>query len=1162
MSARQWTEEQAAAIAARGGSLAVSAAAGSGKTAVLVQRIIGLLTDERNPCDVDELLVVTFSRASAAEMKARISEALGELCRARPEDARLKRQLFRLGGASIGTIHSFCLDLLRENFEALDLPPDFRVAEENEAAALRTECAAAVIERFYKEDEDGGFFNLSRLVSSGRDDRRLTDTLIGFYSDMMSQPFPEQWLSDMRALYETGSFTGSAFEREACAQCAEKLEGAAALLEAALSLAGGVPELYAGYSAGLTAAGTLVRSLRETLRRSGWDALQQQASAAAFPAIGRAKNGVDDRTKEAVRALFDSAKKLFLELKTGLLAFSSTMAEQGLRATAPSLAQLLSLVDAFRQEYAGRKRQEGLVDFADLEQMALSLLVVQQDGRPVPTGRAKDVASRYREILLDEYQDTNRAQDLIFSSISRDGENLFFVGDVKQSIYSFRQAEPSIFLSKLKACAPVGQGWPARVSLSKNFRSGPEVIRFVNEVFSRVMSEQSGEMDYGEEECLKQGGVFPDGADGQTVLLVSETQESGEDAFAAEMRAVAEEIRRLVDGGTPVVENGALRPIRYGDIAILLRTVKDKAAVAERALAALGIPALSGEDGGLLDTPEVSALVSLLQVIGNPLLDVPLASALLSYLYGGTPDDAAALRGPEGTPLYAGLMEKNATPVLRELSGDLERYRALAASGTALDVLNAILEDRMVYTRLAALGDTARRRRNIGLFLSLAESRQAGGGRLSQFVSYLMRLKAGKTRLPCAPPEDTAGSAVRILSIHKSKGLEFPVCFVCDMDKRYNLQDLNEKTLLHRSLGFAAAYVDYEDMSRYDTLSYLAVKGRLRAEALAEEMRVLYVALTRPRQRLYVSLKAAGAEKLFSRVPLAPAGPDGKLPPAVVGGSTSHGGLVLLALKNACPEAFGRLGVLTQEETLWPGCTVRIVHPDRLAETQPDAQPQAFSPDGDTAQRLRAQLALRYPFMEAAGIPGKLSVSELTKSWDALQGFDAHPAFAEGGAATALDRGNATHRVMELADLSALCADSGAELERLAGEGRLSEAEKQAVDRKGLEAFARSALCRLCAGADKLYREYSFLCEMPARLLLDTPSEEPVVVQGVIDCLAVTDSGAVLIDYKTDRTDEAELRRRYEGQLRLYRYAVEKELGLTVSRTVIWSFYLKKEVEL
>ena len=978
---------------------------------------------------------------------------------------------------------------------------------------------------------------------------------------MMAQPFPEQWPADMRALYEGGGFPGSPLEKEARLQAAEKLQGAAALLDAALALAGAVPELNTGYGAGITAARTQMLDLLQVLDKNGWDVLHTQIKTVSFPPVGRAKNGVDDRTKEAVRALFDSAKKLFAELKTGLLAFSSAMAEEGLRATAPALDKLLCLVDAFRKEYAERKRQEGLVDFADLEQLTLNLLVEKRDGCAVPTNRAKDIAGRYREILLDEYQDTNRAQDLIFSAISKDGKNLFFVGDVKQSIYSFRQAEPSIFLSKLKGCVPCGQGWPARISLNKNFRSGPEVIRLVNEVFTHVMSEQAGEMDYGEEESLKQGGAFPDGADGQAVLFVSETQGSEEEGFALEMRAVAEEIHRLIEEKTPVADNGTLRPMRYGDIAILLRTVKGKAAIAERELAARGIPALSGEDGGLLDTPEVSALVSLLQVIGNPLLDVPLVSALMSYLYGGTPDDAAALRGQDRQPLYAVLRDAPCTPVLKELLDDITRYRTLAASASAAEVIDAIVEERMAYTRLASLGDVQRRRRNIGLFLELAESRQAGGGRLPQFVSYLMRLKGGKARLSCAPPEDASGCAVRILSIHKSKGLEYPVCFVCDMDKRYNLQDLNEKTLLHRDLGFASAFVDDEDMSRYDTLPYLVVKGRLRKEALAEEMRVLYVALTRPRMRLYLSLKTDCAEKLFSRVPLVPTDPGGKLPPAVVGGCVSHAGLVLLALKNKNPQAFDRLGTLTGEELLWPGCTARILHPAELAVQAAGKQQPACPPDMAVEKQLRQQLALCYPWPDAVGLPGKLSVSELTKQWDAMQGFDEIPAFAKSGASTAIDRGNAAHRVMELADLALLRQDSERELQRLAAEGLISEAERQDADSTGLRAFAQSDLCRMMVGADRLYREYGFLCEMPANLLLDISSEEPIVVQGVIDCLAVTESGAVLVDYKTDRADEAELRRRYAGQLRLYRQAVKKELGISVARTVIWSFHLEKEVE-
>lgn len=1174
MAERQWTPQQADAIAARGGTVLVSAAAGSGKTAVLVERVVGRILDEKNPVDADRLLIVTFSNAAALEMKQRIMARMSELIAAHPEDRRLRRQQLLLGRAQISTIHSFCLELIRSNFQALGIASNTRAADERELEIMRRDCARACIEQFLSDDADGGFSQLVELLSAGRDDRRVFDTLFSLYDFVRAHPFYNDWLDDKLAYYGEGVRAADSIWGRCILDYAKGALGhAASLLRRALALAAQDEAVQAAYGAALSGDLLQLEQTFAAVTARDWDRVQERLRLFTFEKL-RPLRG-DSPQKSAVQALRKSARAIVEELRDRQFCASSAEFLDDVAFLRPMVSLLFDLTRAFDRLFTEQKQQKYLMDFSDMEQYAISLLVKKAGPGYAKTELAQAAGALYDEVLIDEFQDTNAAQEIIFRAVSQNESNLFMVGDVKQSIYRFRQAMPELFIEKKKRFAPYdGKTFPAKIVLGKNFRSAQAVTGCVNFFFSQLMSGEIGEVDYNQEEALSPGASFPEGIEaGCTLRLIDASQYAGElDRTQLEAREVAEQIAAMLERGDLVADGGVTRRIRPSDICVLLRSPAQKAQAYFDALTRRGVPVWAEPKSGFLTSREIAPVVALLRVLGNPTLDIDFASALLSPLFGLTADELTQIRlADRRAPLYiaaaraAGAGDSRAANAVDTIA----RLRRFAANATADAVIRKIYEECDYMGKVQAMRMGQARRANLLLLVQYACDYHAGGYKgLSGFIGFVDRLiDRGGDFAPAASMSEQA-DVVRVMSIHRSKGLEFPVVFLCDTAKRFNREDLNGNTLLHSELGFACVRRDFELMKQYTTVPMQALRLELERSMLSEELRVLYVALTRAKQRIVITGVVTKPEERLCAL-VSESGTDGKLPPHQVRGANAYLDWILMAAARhpALAERFGLAGApLDASEA---PLTFEL---KAAADGEPDAEKTsettAASPDEAALEALRRRLAFRYPFEAQTKIPTKMAVSQLAGgAYAASYRFSARPAFLQGGGLTGAQRGNALHKFMQFADYQAAARDASGEIARMAREGFLSRQEADSIRPDRVRAFFSSRLAARIFSAKQVWRELRFLAEAGERELgaysaLFTNGGE-TAIQGVADCVFLEEDGAVIVDYKTDRVKTPdELRERYRVQLALYRNALTEALGVPVKECVLYSFALSCEIVL
>ena len=1156
-----FTGPQLQAIGERGGSILVSAAAGSGKTRVLTERLVRRVTAETDPADIDRFLVITYTRAAAAELRARILEELAKAAAAHPEDRRLRRQQDLCCRARIGTIHAFCTDVIRENCHLLGLPPTFRVLEEERAAALKANVVARVLERRYAAIlGDAPFRALVDTVGAGRDDSRLVGAVLSLYEKLRSHPYPADWAEEQkRALLLEGEddISGTPWGALLLADALRDVRWIAGELETALGeigAAGG--KLESAYAPAFSSDLEGARALEAALR-SGWDAACAAFGALAFARLGAApRNAPDPELQVRLKAKRDLWKD---RLKSWQSVFSAPSARQlaDLRAMAPAMTALLDLAAEFGAAYDEEKRRRGVLDFSDLEHGAVQLLVDRETG--APTWIAAEYASRFEEVMVDEYQDVNAVQEMIFRAVSREGRNLFLVGDVKQSIYRFRLADPTLFLRKYRDFVPVetaAEGEPRRILLRENFRSRRCVLAAANSVFSNIMSEALGELDYDGNAALRFGAVdygeTPDTPAELCILDAADAAEEGETPQRSEQEAryVARRIAQMLRDGEPVTEGGAQRPCRPQDFALLLRSPGANGAAFHRALAEAGIPVQSRQGTGYFTSLEVTVAIDLLSLIDNPHADVPLISALRSPVFGFTPDELSAVRAASrDTDFYTALLAAAEAgdahcAAFRDL---LARWRASAADLGLEALLWRICGDTDLFAVCAAMDDGDARRRNLMRLVEYARTFSEDGFRTpSRFVAYLRRLAEKGTE----PDVAGGGDAVRILSIHKSKGLEFPFVFLCDLGHQFNRNDLRESVLMHASLGLGPKFTDPNRGVEYPTVARRAIERKLWTETLSEEMRVLYVGMTRARERLIMTCIWKNAPDALEKLRLLGAAP---VPPAVLRAQPSLSRwLALAALQD--PEAL----------------PLRIAPAAEEADAEPAAR-ETPAADEDAVAALRADLAFTYPFAGSVGLPSRLTATELKRTLDGAERAEdamlvAQPPQREfrpvrlGGAQalTAAERGTATHTFLQYLDLSkaGTAEGLGAELQRIAAAGRLTPEEAAAVDLAAVGKLFAAPLGREMAAAAELRREFRFTLLADARgSFPEAAADDRILLQGVVDCFFVTEDGVTIVDYKTDRVTEDEIparAERYRVQLRTYVDALRRILGLPVRRCVLW----------
>ncbi|MGI6403143.1 MAG: helicase-exonuclease AddAB subunit AddA [Oscillospiraceae bacterium] len=1180
--AGKWTKAQQQAIQSRKGPVLVSAAAGSGKTSVLVERAIGLICDENHPIDADRLLIVTYTNAAAAEMKQRIGARLAQLARETPGNLRLISQQAALSRASIGTIHSFCLGLIRENFQHLPISHDFSVADEGELELMRQESARTALEQFYLQDEDGSFQELVELLSGTRDDARLISILLRLYDFARAHPFYLSWLDRVQHLYESSpAIEETHWGRTLLTYAADTLDFCISSMGQMRETLREDEKAEKAYGPAFSSDLVQLEACRIAVREGNWDKAVSSLSGVEYVRLGALRG--NDTLKAQAQGVRKRCRKLIERLSNDYLNATGQDFAQDMADLAPKLATLFDLIRTFDRIFTEEKSRKKRLDYADLEHLALSLLARErEDGSCERTPLAVALSQRFEQVLVDEYQDVNEVQELLFTCVSRMQQNLFMVGDAKQGIYSFRLATPAIFLHKKESYAVYqGEGgeFPAKIILDMNFRSRREVTQGVNFLFSLLMSRRLGDIAYQGEERLVCGATYPASAGDlrPQLLLLDGTKYAGDEDFPTlEARLVAEQIAQMLAEGYPVSHQGKTRPCCPGDFCILMRSPRRRLQTYFKALEEQGIPVWVQNADGFLSLREVSMVLSLLEALDNPLLDLPLVAALISPLFGFSDDDIAALRlAGKGLPFYLAL-EKGASGAVeaglaRRCADFLELFSHLRSRAAVLPTDRLLLElyactDALAIAQVMPLGEN--RRANLLLLVEYASTyHDLGYKQLGGFVGFITRLRERGGDLAPAGLAGEGGGAVQIMSVHRSKGLEFPIVILADTAKGFNRTDLNQNYQLHSEYGFACARRDPETMRQFSTLPMQAIKLERIRDLLGEELRILYVALTRAKEKLiitgYVGKNLARKlEGLVEEVV------DGRLNPRALEEASCPLDWILAALLHhpdgkGLRELAGCSQLLPQEDdNAWQ---IQIIPAGKQTVSQEKTQPPRLAqPDLDYLSLLQQRAAWRYPYELQTKIPTKLAVSQVSQREEGKMRFRSRPRFLEAKGLTPAERGSALHQFMQFADYHKARVNLEEEIARMARQRYLTASQTESLDRKALAAFFQGPLARRIFAADQVWRELRFLGEYGKDVLgerLEMDDDAKITLQGVADCVFVEKGKAVIVDYKTDRVKTPEeLLERYALQLQLYRRILSQALTYPVGECLLYSFALGRAI--
>ena len=1219
-----WTDEQKQVIDARGTDLLVSAAAGSGKTAVLVERILSLVTDPVHPADIDRLLIVTFTRAAASEMRERIGAALEKRLEESPDDLHLQRQSTLLAHAQISTIHSFCTSVIQNYCHRIDLDPGYRVVEDGELRLLQGRVMGEFLEEQYRQDSPA-FTDFAEAYAPGKNDRQLETLIQRVYDFAVSSPDPDAWLDSCAAGY------APAPEEEPAGQPwrmllqeetgrvladAEKL----ALQNLRLAEEPGGPEAWLP---SLRQDVVLVRSLRQADGFRQQQALFEELSFARLSAR-KAPPEEDPDLRERVRDGREALKKSLNTLRDSFFALTEEEIAAELEQIRPYAAELVRLVKGYRDRLAEAKRRKNYCDYSDLEHFALQILLEKdENGILRPSQAAKEISRQYQEIMIDEYQDSNYIQEALLGAVAGAGtgmHNRFMVGDIKQSIYGFRNARPELFLEKYHGFRREGSSGK-RIDLHRNFRSRQQVLDAVNVLFRQLMTEQMGGIVYDDAAALHPGASFPAEerpGDCQTELLLVDGSEAGSGrkerrlVVQREARAAAGRLKELMSTFRVRDDvSGGLRPLQYRDCVVLLRTAAGWADEFVRVLKEEGIPAYTLSREGYFSAPEVVTVLNCLRITDNPRQDIPLTAVLHSPVAGCTDRDLARIRilCPDAAVYEAvcrivemagsgGLPDGNADylPLARKLTRFLrllEDWRKEAPVLPVYELIRKILADSGFGEYAAAMPAGAQRQANLRMLTEKAVAfvRTENSG-LFNFVRYIERMEKYSVDDGEVNLYSEAENIVRVTTIHKSKGLEYPVVFVSGLGKQFNLQDQNSPVILHPSLGMGLPAVDTELRIRKPSLMRQVIRMAGSRDLRSEELRILYVAMTRAKEKLILTGTVKDPESLpegtdsLSYRQLA----DARSPLEWILQAGSFRKVVRLQTVSV-PEGQLSGKTETSQEDICRRLIRGILETPGLPEPDPDTE--------SILDFLSRRASFGYPYEEAARLPAKMSVTEIKKaSIEAMmeeQGETLYPeepvvpyipAFmreARREAVTGAARGTVYHHVFELLDYRKLPAEAentgqkGKELracleEMLTGmtdRGQLSSLEREAVDIEDFVRFVTSRTGRrMCSAAlrNRLWREQPFVLDVPAKEIdKNWPEGENILVQGVIDAWFEEDGGYVLVDYKTDRVfseDGAELAVKYRPQLALYRRALETLTGTPVKEMYLYSVALGREIRI
>ncbi len=1160
---------------------------GSGKTTVLVERIIRKIINEN--IDIDKILIVTFTNAAASEMRERILNALYKEIDKDPLNARLRKQIVLLNRASICTIDSFCLDVIRNNFFEIGISSNFRIADNTELELLKQEALEDTFEELYVSNDEK-FYKLVDLYTGYKDDEDLKNIILKIYEYIQSSPFPEEWLEEKVQLFRTDNITDFAetiWGKILLKNFKEEILNAVNILKDAKRKLAKFEEL----SKFELVISDDIYNLQDLIEsQESWDLLYEKSLNLKFKTWPIDKKVVLE-VKEEVKLIRDNIKKRISEAIKKTFLYNTEEAIQDMNEMYPILENIKYVVLKFTEKFNEKKSIKNVMDFADIEHYALKILLQKdENGKYIQTEVAKRYKEKFTEIAIDEYQDSNLVQEYILTSISNE-KNIFMVGDVKQSIYRFRQARPELFLEKYEKYGLEKNEYGQKIQLFKNFRSRENILNVTNLIFQDIMSKEFGEIEYDETEYLNLAATYenPENEEiqyaGKTEIDIidlkqeeseEDEEETGEILEKTEIEAkfVAKRIKELVDSKYQVYDRKkGYRKLQYRDIVILLRATSNVATYFEKELAKLEIPVFSDTSENYLDSIEIGTMISLLKVIDNPYKDIPLVSVMRSFIGDFTDNELIEIRlAKKDGYYYEAIKEaRNSEKTNKELKAKIEdflnkieKWREEEKYLPLNELIWKIYNETDYYNYVRLMPNGKVRKANLKMLFERAkEYEKISFKGLFSFIRYLEKIKNTNNDLSSAKLIGENEDVVRIMSIHKSKGLEFPVTIISRADKKFNQKDLNENILLHQDIGFGPQYINYERKIEYTTAAKEAIKIKSREESIAEEMRILYVALTRAKEKLIITgvendLEKSIEEKknlleIYEKE-------NGKINHLLLKKYKSYlGWLELVYLNHENISENIELNKIPKKE---------IQEQNEIIEKK---EKNIETTNEEQYTRINEILNWKYKYEEITKLQSKMSVTKIKelKTPEIKQGanLEIKPKFTiEEEKVTGAEKGTVIHLILQKLDLRKTYTKEEITqfVEKLCITKIITEKQKESVSIDKIYKIMSSEFMSKIKTAKEIYKEMPFYTYVNTKEIYNTENEENILVQGIIDLYYINENdNIILVDYKTDYvTEEKELIEKYKIQLNLYKKALEESLDKKVSETYIYSIYLNKAIKI
>ena len=1214
MSEVKWTNEQLQAIQEKNSNILVAAAAGSGKTAVLVERIIHKIIDEQ--MDIDKILVVTFTNAAASEMRERILEAIYKKLEENPENVHLQRQIILLNKASICTIHSFCLDVIHNHFYEIDLPSNFKIADTAEIDLLKHEVLDDLFEQKYTEN-DKDFIELLENYTNYRGDEALQELVLKIYKFIQSSPFPIKWLQEKLELLkiEDKDISKTVWGKLIIQKVEDDIQESIMQLETVKYKMALYPEMTKFYQK--ICEDIII--LKDLQNYNSWDELYIKLlnfNFSNWPVDKKVTNDLKEDSKE----IRNKVKKHIKEKTAKLLSCSQEQAVKDLRIITPILEKLANLVTEFTKNFAEKKKEKNCIDFNDIEHFALKILLDENNN---PTEVAKKYKEKFEEIAIDEYQDSNLVQEAILTSISK-GNNIFMVGDVKQSIYKFRQARPELFLQKYdeyKNKEEKTQEDNLKIQLFRNFRSRQNILNITNLVFESIMSKELGDINYNENEYLNYGANYPEPEEIKNYAGIAELdiidlkedesitafegeedeeeQERVEDDVL-EAKFVANKIQELLNSDYMVFDKKqGYRKIRPKDIVILLRATSNLSPIYEKEISDLELPVFSDTSGTYLDTVEIQTILSVLKIIDNPLQDIPLVVVLRSAICNFTDNDLITIRLTDrNCNFYEALIKtrlicdgdlKNKIESFLE---KLEKWKSISQYMPLDEFIWQIYLDTGYYQYVGLLPNGAMRQANLKtLFEKAKQYEKASFKGLFNFIQFIDKLKKQNGDLASAKLIGENEDVIRIMSIHKSKGLEFPVVFLCNSHKKFNMQDLNDNILLHQDIGFGPTIMDTTRKIKYSSIAKDAIKLKMKQETLSEEQRILYVALTRAKEKLYITGRSKDLTKYVqdkNKILEMYESENIKLDAKLMKKANSYldwimyvylfnqGRTITLKGESYKLSDIITLNVSNKKDLLKALAKEEVVEQIDLKEKiEQILKNKSEEENKKSEQALKELIEWKYDYIVDTTLPTKSSVTKIKqekiKLEEMLKGIESEeveykksytPKFMqEDKKISSAEKGTLVHLCIqrldekkdyELKDIQNMILN-------LVEKEIITQNEADAIDVNLIYQYTKSQLFEELRQAKEVHKEQPFYINIPAKDVVSEAgnSKKNILVQGIIDLYYIDkNDNLVLIDFKTDYISnepnaKEKILDKYKVQLEIYKTALEQALGRKVNKTAL-----------